>query len=72
MLEGRFTRFRRETLRTGPQREMGTADLTEQIRQIVKRSMIANGFPSGTIDSCSICGQFRPNEHRRQFRIEVA
>jgi secondary thiamine-phosphate synthase enzyme len=29
---------------TGQQREMGTADLTEQIRQIVKRSMIANGF----------------------------
>jgi secondary thiamine-phosphate synthase enzyme len=44
MLEGRFTRFHRETLRTGQQREMGTADLTEQIRQIVKRSMIANGF----------------------------
>ena len=44
MLEGRFTRFHRENLRTGPQREIGTADLTEQIRQMVKRSGIANGF----------------------------
>lgn len=44
MLQGDFKRFHRETLRTPRLREMGSVDLTHEIRAIVTRSGIANGF----------------------------
>jgi secondary thiamine-phosphate synthase enzyme len=44
MLEVKITRIYRETLATTEEKEVGASDLTEQIRQIVKRSRISDGF----------------------------
>lgn len=44
MIEGRISRFYRETVRTPRQDEMDAADLTPFVRDIVRRSKIANGF----------------------------
>jgi secondary thiamine-phosphate synthase enzyme len=44
MLEVKIARIYRETLATTEEKEVGASDLTEQIRQIVKRSRISDGF----------------------------
>jgi secondary thiamine-phosphate synthase enzyme len=44
MIEGQFSHFFRETVRVPRQREMDAADLTPAIRDIIRRSRIANGF----------------------------
>lgn len=44
MIEGRFQRFHRETVRTPRQAEMDAVDLTPFVRDVVRRSAIANGF----------------------------
>jgi secondary thiamine-phosphate synthase enzyme len=44
MIEGRFSRFYREMVHTPRQDEMDAADLTPFIREIVRRSKIANGY----------------------------
>lgn len=44
MLEVRIARIYRETLTVTEEQEVGASDITEQIRQIVKRSRISDGF----------------------------
>ena len=44
MLEVKIARIYRETLATAEEKEVGASDLTDQIRQIVKRSRISDGM----------------------------
>jgi thiamine phosphate synthase YjbQ (UPF0047 family) len=44
MLEVKIARIYRETLTVTEEQEVGASDITEQIRQIVKRSRISDGF----------------------------
>ncbi|MFY9737245.1 MAG: secondary thiamine-phosphate synthase enzyme YjbQ [Rhodoplanes sp.] len=44
MLEVKIPRIYRETLTVTEEQEVGASDITEQIRQIVKRSRISDGF----------------------------